>query len=135
MQIGLVVEWIMAMCELLAELREQARAAGNDQGRVERALGLVAGDRLAEASKAQQVLASCASTCMQFTDQGAAPAPPPTAAPPPAQGGNALEMYDSNGNGRITCAEASDHGIAPVRRDHPAYQYMDDRDNDGIVCE
>ena len=44
-------------------------------------------------------------------------------------------MYDSNGNGRITCAEARDHGIAPVRRDHPAYQYMDDRDNDGIVCE
>ena len=86
----------------------------------------------AEASKAQQILASCASTDMQFTDPGAA-APAP--APPPAQGGNALEMYDSNGNGRITCAEARDHGIAPVRRDHPAYQYMDDRDNDGIVCE
>lgn len=30
---------------------------------------------------------------------------------------------------------ARDHGIAPVRRDHPAYQYMDDRYNDGIVCE
>ena len=50
-------------------------------------------------------------------------------------GGNALELYDGNNDGRITCAEASDHGIAPVRRDHPAYQYMDDRDNDGIVCE
>ena len=86
----------------------------------------------AEASKTQQVLASCASTDMQFADPGAA-APAPE--PPPAQGGNALEMYDSNGNGRITCAEARDHGIAPVRRDHPAYQYMDDRDNDGIVCE
>ena len=87
----------------------------------------------AEASKAQQILASCASTAMQFTDPGAAP--PPTAAPPPAQGGNALELYDDNGNGRITCAEARAHGIAPVRRDHPAYQYMRDGDSDGIVCE
>ena len=88
----------------------------------------------AEASRAQQVLATCASTAMQFTDPGAAP--PPTAAPPPAQGGsNALELYDDNGNGRITCAEARAHGIAPVRRDHPAYQYMNDRDNDGTVCE
>ena len=89
----------------------------------------------AEASKAQQVLASCASTAMQFTDAGAAPAPPPTAAPPPAEGGNALELYDDNGNGRITCAEARAHGIAPVPRGHPAYQYMRDGDGDGVVCE
>ena len=59
----------------------------------------------------------------------------PAPQPPPAQGGNALEMYDDNNNGRITCAEARAHGIDPVRRDHPAYQYMDDRDDDGIVCE
>ena len=26
-------------------------------------------------------------------------------------------------------------GIAPVRRGHPAYPYMRDADNDGIVCE
>ena len=88
----------------------------------------------AEASRAQQVLASCASTSMQFTDPGAGA---PTPAPPPAgeQGGNALELYDDNGNGRITCAEARAHGIAPVPRGHPAYQYMNDRDNDGVVCE
>ena len=55
----------------------------------------------------------------------------PTAAP----AGTALELYDDNGNGRITCAEARSHGIAPVRRGHPAYQYMNDRDDDGIVCE
>ena len=61
--------------------------------------------------------------------------PTPAPQPPPAQGGNALELYDDNGNGRITCTEAREHGIAPVRRDHPAYQYMDDRDDDGIVCE
>ena len=89
----------------------------------------------AEASTAQRVLASCASTGMQFTDQGAAPAPPPTAAPPPAEGGNALELYDDNNNGRITCAEARAHGIAPVPRGHPAYQYMRDGDGDGVVCE
>lgn len=48
---------------------------------------------------------------------------------------SALDLYDDNGNGRITCAEARAHGIAPVRRGHPAYQYMNDRDNDGMVCE
>ena len=70
------------------------------------------------------------------------PAPRPTAAPivttpvpttaSPA-GGNALDLYDDNGNGRITCAEARAHGIAPVERGHPAYEYM--RDGDGVVCE
>ncbi|HIF20314.1 MAG TPA: excalibur calcium-binding domain-containing protein [Gemmatimonadetes bacterium] len=25
--------------------------------------------------------------------------------------------------------------MAPVRRGHPAYRYMTDRDNDGTVCE
>ena len=48
---------------------------------------------------------------------------------------DALQMYDDNGNGRITCAEARNHGIAPVRRGHPAYPHMDDRDGDGVVCE
>ena len=35
----------------------------------------------------------------------------------------------------MTCAEARNHGLAPVRRCHPAYWYMDNRDNDGVVCE
>ena len=48
---------------------------------------------------------------------------------------DALALWDNNNNGRITCAEARSHHIAPVRRGHPAYRYMDDRDNDGIVCE
>ena len=53
------------------------------------------------------------------------PASTPTTVPAQEGGkvGNALEMYDDNGNGRITCAEARKHGIAPVRRGHPAYQY------------
>lgn len=52
-----------------------------------------------------------------------------------AAASDALALYDDNGNGRITCAEARAHGIAPVRRAHPAYAHMDDRDGDGIVCE
>ena len=54
----------------------------------------------------------------------------------PAEGfrerGVALSLYDDNGNGRITCAEARRHGIAPVPRTHPAYQYMRDGDGDKI---
>ena len=46
-----------------------------------------------------------------------------------------LALYDDNRNGRITCAEARRHGIAPVPRDHPAYRYMRDGDGDGVVCE
>ena len=43
--------------------------------------------------------------------------------------------WDDNGNGRISCAEAVAHGIAPVARDHPAYPFMRDGDGDGMVCE
>lgn len=50
-------------------------------------------------------------------------------------GDDALTRWDDNGNGRITCAEARRHGIAPVRRGHPAYPHMRDGDNDGAVCE
>ena len=46
-----------------------------------------------------------------------------------------LERYDANGDGRITCREARRHRITPVERSHPAFQYMDDRDGDGVVCE
>ncbi len=53
----------------------------------------------------------------------------------PKSGVDALSRYDDNGNGRITCAEARKHGIAPVPRSHPAYRFMRDSDGDGIVCE
>ena len=49
--------------------------------------------------------------------------------------GNVLAMYDDNGDGRIVCAEARRHGIAPVSRDHGAYRFMRDGDGDGWVCE
>ena len=112
----------------------------------------------AEADALDRVLAGCDSTAMIVTDPPAAttPAPIATAAPstvtpapappvvtaapaavtaPPAASGNALELYDDNGNGRITCAEARKHGIAPVHRGHPAYEFMRDGDGDGVVCE
>ncbi len=50
-------------------------------------------------------------------------------------GDDALRQYDDNGNGRITCAEARRHGIAPARYGHPAYPYMSDGDGDGVVCD
>ena len=31
---------------------------------------------------------------------------------------DALPLWNDNGNGRIACAEARAHGIAPVRRGH-----------------
>jgi len=46
-----------------------------------------------------------------------------------------LTLYDDNRNGRISCAEARAHGIAPVYSNHPAYPYMTDADGDGVVCE
>ena len=46
-----------------------------------------------------------------------------------------LARYDDNGNGRITCKEAGQHGIAPVHRSHPAYRYLRDGDGDGVVYE
>lgn len=58
-------------------------------------------------------------------------------APPPGPPGLPPEVvgWDDNGNGRISCAEARRHGIAPVRRGHPAYPFMNDADGDGVVCE
>lgn len=56
-------------------------------------------------------------------------------APAASSGRNALDRYDENNNGRITCAEARQHGIAPVSSNHPAYPYMYDADGDGTVCE
>ena len=48
---------------------------------------------------------------------------------------DALARYNDNRHGRMTCKEARRHGVAPVHRSHPAYQYMRDGDGDGVVCE
>lgn len=46
-----------------------------------------------------------------------------------------LDLFDDNNNGKISCVEARAHGIVPVKRGHPAYQFMYDRDGDGTVCK
>ena len=95
----------------------------------------------AEADAADRVLAGCESTDMTVLApraSGTATATPTRAAPATPSSDtevDALALWDDNGNGRITCAEARAHGIAPVHRGHPAYQYMHDADGDGVVCE
>ena len=87
-----------------------------------------------EAALLERILASCESTALEpvvcVVPSGSAAG----AASAPAGGGDALALYDDNGNGRITCAEARRHGIAPVPRSHPAYPFMRDGDGDGVVC-
>ena len=89
-----------------------------------------------EAAALDRVLAGYSTTAMLMVPRSATspqrPTPPPEPPPPASE---ALARWDDNGNGRITCAEARRHGIAPVRRAHPAYPHMRDADNDGIVCE
>ena len=89
----------------------------------------------AEADAIDQVLANCQSTEMVVLERGATAPQPPPATPTLDPGADALALWDDNQNGRITCAEARAHGIAPVRRGHPAYEFMNDADGDGIVCE
>ena len=93
-----------------------------------------------EAAALDRVLAGCTSLTLVKTAPGAvtttSSAPPRRPRPPsPFGGAGNISQWDDNGNGRITCAEAWRHGIAPVRRGHPAYPYMRDGDGDGIVCE
>ena len=106
---------------------------------------------LAEANAIDDVLANCDSTEMfvlgpgdaetpTTTDNETATATPtqsPQTTPAPSSDTDALSLYDDNGNGRITCAEARTHGIAPVHRGHSAYESMRDADGDGdgVVCE
>ena len=85
-----------------------------------------------EAAALETVLSGCSSVDIVIIDSGTSPS---TATPYPTAVADALAMYDDNGNGRISCAEARAHGIAPVRSDHPAYPYMNDADGDGVVCE
>ena len=97
----------------------------------------------AEADAIDRVLSVCESTMMVVLAAGTSTTgtatPIPAGTPTPTAAGDtdvdALALYDDNGNGRISCAEARGHGIAPVRRSHPAYEFMNDRDGDGVVCE
>ena len=84
----------------------------------------------AEAAALDRVLGGCSSTDLLVFARGSTP-PAAAAVETP----EAIAEWDDDGNGRITCAEARAHGIAPVRRDHPAYPFMRDADGDGVVCE
>ena len=88
-----------------------------------------------EADAVDRVLAGCESTEMVVLPPGAPATQTAPATSTPAHDVDALTLWDDNGNGAITCAETHAHGIAPVRRGHPAYEYMNDRDGDGVVCE
>ena len=92
-----------------------------------------------EADAAARVLLQCDSVEMEIVasnSRNSSPARiPATQTTSPPSNVNALQKWDDNGNGRITCAEAERHGIAPVPRSHPAYRYMRDGDGDGVVCE
>ena len=90
-----------------------------------------------EANAIERTLAGCASTEMVVLECGvpAQSGGNVRRSPQPRVGVDALERWDDNGNGQITCAEARRHGIAPVPRGHPAYPFMRDGDGDGVVCE
>ena len=92
----------------------------------------------AEAAAVEGVLSGCDTTAMEVVECAAAAAPAqwlPTARTDPSGEVDALALWDDNRNGRIICAEAGRHGIAPVPRGHPAYRFMRDGDGDGVVCE
>lgn len=84
-----------------------------------------------EAESLESILTQCSSFEMVFYESGHIVEPILEKQNP----ADPLALYDSNGNGRITCAEARSHGIAPVVAKHPAYKYMYDRDGDGVVCD
>ena len=93
-----------------------------------------------EKASFERTLLSCSSVSMIFSGAARQPASSsqnqqPASNPNPQPAGGNWQQWDANGNGRITCAEARAAGIAPVHRGHPAYPRMDDRDNDGVVCE
>ena len=85
-----------------------------------------------EANALDAALSGCAGTDVIVFGRGDTP---PAATPLAAGGSEVVAEWDDNRNGRISCAEARAHGIAPVTRKHPAYPFMRDGDGDGVVCE
>ena len=86
-----------------------------------------------EANDLEAVLSGCSTTELDAGGSDWSGSQQPSASQ--TGSADALRLWDDNGNGMITCAEARRHGIAPVRRGHPAYPFMRDGDGDGVVCE
>ena len=82
----------------------------------------------------EEVLSSCASTEMVVVE-GRSPVVrlTPSAAGPGTM--DAPHRWGTNGNSRITYKETRQHSTGPVRREDPAYGFMRDGDEDGVVCE
>lgn len=93
-----------------------------------------------EKATLERTLLACSSVNMIFSGSARQPASS-SQNQQPARNTNSQSaaadwrQWDSNGNGRVTCAEARAAGIAPVRRGHQAYPFMTDRNGDGNVCE
>ncbi len=88
-----------------------------------------------EVTALQRILSQCSSVAMEVRECKIVEAPAKVQHSPQQSSSDALAKWDDNRNGRITCSEARRHGIAPVRKGHPAYRYMRDGDGDGVVCE
>ncbi len=89
-----------------------------------------------EAQALENILSKCESTEMIVTQCKVTLEDQPIRSPSAdnSDPNHPLSKWDDNGNGRITCKEARNHGIAPVYSDHPAYPYMRDGNNDGVIC-
>ena len=118
--------------EQLEEELSVPRSDAGTRGDRQRAEGLFH-ENHSPADAADRILAGCDSTQMVLLPPGTSTNPSTTPAPAPDV--DTLALHEDNGNVRITCAEARAHGIAPVHRGHPAYEYMRDADGDGVVCE
>ena len=83
-----------------------------------------------EADVLERVLSSCSSTELVVRVGGNSPPSSGTSSASRNDASptdvDALGLWDDNRNGRITCAEARRHGIAPVPFTHPAYPFMRD---------
>ncbi|WP_282019354.1 DNA/RNA non-specific endonuclease [Planomicrobium okeanokoites] len=83
-----------------------------------------------------EINASLGLTGSGSSDSGTAATENAPAESAPAPSGGDVSTVDTNGNGQVTIAEAKAAGFSmPITSDHWLYQYMDDRDGDGMVGE
>ena len=83
-----------------------------------------------------EINASLGLTGSGSSDSGSAATESAPAESAPAPSGGDVSAVDANGNGQVTIAEAKAAGFSmPITSDHWLYQYMDDRDGDGMVGE
>ncbi|QHJ70136.1 DNA/RNA non-specific endonuclease [Planococcus halotolerans] len=83
-----------------------------------------------------EINASLGLTGSGSSDSGSAATESAPVESAPATSGGDVSTVDANGNGQVTIAEAKEAGFSmPITSDHWLYQYMDDRDGDGMVGE